>query len=48
MGFDWHSSGITTTACGALKEGMKGIKKEIGFFIAGGKGKAARYFYQTL
>lgn len=42
LGFDWHSSGITTTVCGALKEGIKGIEKEIGFFIAGGKGKAAR------
>ncbi len=23
LGFDWHSSGITTTACGAVKEGIK-------------------------
>ena len=21
LGFDWHSSGVTTTVCGALKEG---------------------------
>ncbi len=42
LGFDWHSSGVTTTACGALKEGLKGLEKEIGFFIAGGKGKASR------
>src|SRR5688500_10741356 len=22
LGFDWHSSGVTTTVCGALKEGL--------------------------
>lgn len=22
LGFDWHSSGLTTTACGAIKEGI--------------------------
>jgi hypothetical protein len=42
LGFDWHSSGVTTTVCGALKEGVKGIERELGFFIAGGKGKASR------
>jgi len=42
LGFDWHSSGVTTTVCGALKEGMKGMEKEIGFFIAGGKGRVSR------
>ena len=41
LGFDWHSSGLTTTACGAIKEGIKGLEKELGFFAAGGKGKAA-------
>lgn len=40
MGFDWHSSGVTTTVCGALKEGLKGREAELGIFIAGGKGKA--------
>src|SRR6187399_52456 len=25
LGFDWHSSGLTTTVCGALKEGLRGI-----------------------
>jgi len=24
LGFDWHSSGVTTTVCGALKEGLRG------------------------
>ena len=25
LGYDWHSSGVTTTVCGALKEGMRGL-----------------------
>jgi hypothetical protein len=41
LGFDWHSSGLTTTVCGAMKEGIKGLEPELGFFIAGGKGRAA-------
>jgi hypothetical protein len=24
LGFDWHSSGVTTTTCGAVKEGISG------------------------
>lgn len=42
LGFDWHSSGLTTTVCGALKEGLKGIEHETGFFVAGGKGRVSR------
>lgn len=42
VGFDWHSSGITTTVCGALKEGLAEIGPQAGLFISGGKGKAAR------
>ena len=42
LGFDWHSSGLTTTVCGALKEGITGIEKELGLYIAGGKGRASR------
>lgn len=42
LGFDWHSSGVTTTVCGALKEGIKGMEKELGFYIAGGKGRSSR------
>ncbi|NMB40957.1 MAG: DUF763 domain-containing protein [Firmicutes bacterium] len=41
LGFDWHSSGLTTTTCAALKEGLKCREKELGFFIAGGKGKTS-------
>lgn len=42
IGFDWHSSGVTTTVCGALKEGLAEIGPEAGLFLAGGKGRAAR------
>jgi len=42
LGFDWHSSGVTTTLCGALKEGVKGLERDLGLFVAGGKGKASR------
>ncbi|KPJ69164.1 MAG: hypothetical protein AMJ45_00980 [Syntrophobacter sp. DG_60] len=41
LGFDWHSSGLTTTVCGAIKEGIKEISDETGLFVAGGKGRAA-------
>ncbi|MCX8094705.1 MAG: DUF763 domain-containing protein [Caldisericia bacterium] len=41
LGFDWHSSGVTTTVTGALKEGLKDEEKNIGIFFAGGKGKRA-------
>ncbi|MEM0465110.1 MAG: DUF763 domain-containing protein [Candidatus Pacearchaeota archaeon] len=44
LGFDWHSSGLTTTTCAALKEALKendlGLSLEIGF--AGGKGKTSK------
>jgi uncharacterized protein len=42
LGFDWHSSGVTTTATGALKEGVRGLEHELGLFVAGGKGKTSR------
>jgi hypothetical protein len=42
LGFDWHSSGLTTTVCGALKEGLRGAGTELGLFVAGGKGAASR------
>jgi hypothetical protein len=28
LGFDWHSSGVTTTVTGALKEGIRGLESE--------------------
>jgi hypothetical protein len=42
LGYDWHSSGVTTTVCGALKEGMCGLERELGLFVAGGKGRTSR------
>jgi hypothetical protein len=42
LGFDWHSSGLTTTVCGALKEGLRGTERELGLYVAGGKGATSR------
>jgi len=42
LGFDWHSSGLTTTVCGALKEGLRDVGTELGIFVAGGKGATSR------
>src|SRR5687767_3208750 len=41
LGFDWHSSGVTTTVCGALKEGLAPRSDELGIYVAGGKGKTS-------
>nr|WP_025209756.1 DUF763 domain-containing protein [Hippea sp. KM1] len=41
LGFDWHSSGLTTTVCGALKVALRDMSNELGLFVAGGKGKVA-------
>jgi len=40
LGFDWHSSGTTTTTCGALKMALP--PQEQGIAIAGGKGATSR------
>lgn len=40
LGFDWHSSGTTTTTCGALKVALSA--EEHGVTVAGGKGAASR------
>ncbi|MCL4534326.1 MAG: DUF763 domain-containing protein [Bacteroidetes bacterium] len=42
LGFDWHSSGLTTTVCGALKDGLRGMERDVGLFVAGGKGNTSR------
>jgi hypothetical protein len=39
LGFDWHSSGLTTTVTGALKEGID--REELGIAVCGGKGKTS-------
>src|SRR6478735_9097414 len=42
LGFDWHSSGVTTTVTGALKEGLRGTEHELGIYVGGGKGAVSR------
>jgi hypothetical protein len=42
LGFDWHSSGVTTTVCGALKECQKKYGADLGFVVCGGKGATSR------
>ena len=42
LGFDWHSSGVTTTVCGAVKDGIRELQGELGIFVAGGKGNVSR------
>lgn len=42
LGFDWHSSGLTTVVLGAFKEAWAERAGEYGLFVAGGKGKASR------
>ncbi len=41
LGFDWHSSGLSTVTAGAVKEAIAKVSKEAKIFAAGGKGKAA-------
>lgn len=38
LGFDWHSSNITTTVCGALREATKRRINDLGIVVCGGKG----------
>jgi len=40
LGFDWHSSGVTTTTMGALKEALSPV--EHGVAVVGGKGATSR------
>ena len=39
LGYDWHSSGLTTVVTGVLKDALD---EELGIMIAGGKGKKGR------
>lgn len=39
IAFDWHSSGVTTTVLGSLKEALG---PEVGIAVCGGKGKTSR------
>lgn len=40
LGYDWHSSGVTTVLTGVLKEAI--IPEEHGIAVCGGKGKVSR------
>jgi len=42
LGFDWHSSGLTTVVCGALKHALAGLEADTGLIVAGGKGATSR------
>jgi uncharacterized protein len=42
LGFDWHSSGVTTTVTGAVKEGIKGLEGDLRLHAGGGKGAVSR------
>ena len=44
LGFDWHSSGLTTTAYGALKE----VSPALEVYVAGGKGSTSRRAAQEI
>jgi len=46
LGFDWHSSGTTTTTCGALRLALK--PEEHGVALVGGKGKASRKAIESI
>ncbi len=41
LAFDWNASGLTTILTAALKEAIRGVEKDLGVFIAGGKGKTS-------
>lgn len=42
LGMDWHSSGITTSVLGSLKQSVNKRSRELGIYICGGKGKHSR------
>jgi len=42
LGFDWHSSGLTTVTCAAMKEAYRRLGDDLGLCVAGGKGRASR------
>ena len=42
LGFDWHSSGLTTVTCGAMKQAYQRFGRDLGIHVAGGKGGTSR------
>ncbi len=41
LAFDWNASGLTTILTAVLKEAIRGVEKDLGIFICGGKGKTS-------
>ncbi|MFN3407160.1 MAG: DUF763 domain-containing protein [Caldimicrobium sp.] len=41
VGFDWHSSGLTTTLGAAVKKALEPYYEDLGIFLCGGKGNSA-------
>ncbi len=42
LGYDWHSSGLTTVTGGALKVALNDLERNTGIFVCGGKGSTSR------
>jgi hypothetical protein len=42
MGMDWHSSGITTSVLGSLKQAVNPHSRELGIRFCGGRGRHSR------
>ena len=42
LGMDWHSSGITTSVMGALKQAINPISEDLGLYVCGGRGSYSR------
>lgn len=42
LGMDWHSSGITTSVMGSLKQAVNPISRDLGLHICGGRGRHSR------
>jgi len=42
LGMDWHSSGITTSVMGALKQAINPISNSLGLYVCGGRGANSR------
>ncbi|MDH7600265.1 MAG: DUF763 domain-containing protein, partial [Sedimentisphaerales bacterium] len=42
LAFDWNASGLTTVLCGAIKEALRGMERDLGLFVCGGKGGVSR------
>ena len=40
LGYDWHSSGVTTVLTGSLKQAI--IPEELGVAVCGGKGRVSK------